>query len=71
MQSRLNGGLDMKDSEMLDWVQSNMVNLHMDLNERFTMEWINNSGIHCQTRGVNLRDCIRGAIAGEYELIDA
>jgi len=61
----------MNDTEMLNWVQANMVKLHMDLNEHFTMEWINKSGIHCDTKGINLRDCIRGAMAGVHEFTEA
>lgn len=63
--------IKMNDTEMLNWVQANMEKLHMDLNEQFTMEWINKSGIHCDTKGVNLRDCIHRAMTGMFEFTEA
>lgn len=62
-----NAGLGMNDTKILNWIEENLVSLEQDINENMSMKWLCTKGTVRQTIGVSIRDCVRGAVIGEYE----
>lgn len=57
----------MNDTQMLTWVQEHVTAIRQQIEpndeERWTMEWLDHKGEPHITEGIDLRDCIRGAVA--------
>lgn len=56
----------MNDSEIIDWLQSHITFFHEVVphsDRPFNMGWLDDGGVERTTAGVDLRDCVRGAIA--------
>jgi len=54
------------DTDMLDWLNDHLSAFRYGFSEsECELEWIDHQGYTKIVKGLNLRDCIRGAVAGE------
>lgn len=51
----------MNDTEIINWIQQNVIAIREDFNELIIITWLDKGGIPQFTGGNNLRDCVRGA----------
>ena len=58
----------MTDSEILDWIEAHLSSIRTTLNGKYpyTICWLHDEKGRVYTDGINLRDCVRGAIAGDH-----
>lgn len=56
----------MTDTDMLDWISANLPEISRDRQGRWKLLWCGRHG-WTAAYGVDLRDAIRGAVAGEVE----
>ena len=63
----------MDDTQMLNWLHQNMISYRCtfminDVGEDIhELIWLDLNGVNRSTFGVDIRDCIRGAVLGEYK----
>lgn len=60
----------MDDSQILDWIENNMQGFRENIRDvadpqRFTMTFIDPDGCTMGVHGINLRDCVRGAVVND------
>ena len=63
----------MNDSEIIDWLQEHLISFDEAIPGvgrpcRFNMEWLDAEGVDHTTCGVDLRDCVLGAIADKNRM---
>lgn len=51
----------MSDAEILDWLQSNCLEMRERLDDTFYIAWFDGNGIIRTTEGASLRDCVERA----------
>ena len=60
----------MTDTEIIDWMQENVVGIYENLDTSMSVTWLDRKGVPRETSGSNLRDCVRAAY-GEEVIIAA
>lgn len=51
----------MTDTEILNWLQSNCIEIREPVPEVFTIKWLDEFGYPVETSGESLRDCVEKA----------
>ena len=54
----------MDDTQILDWLQQHATELRLEPTD-YRLLWIDGWARQHETKGCDLRDCVRGAVAGE------
>lgn len=52
----------MNDSQILDWLQTHACEIGRTLDGRYAITWFDNKGREKDVYGINLRDCVLGAV---------